>query len=80
MSNRWASSCRGKQRHNSERKADAAAKASQIIYGVEMNSYLCGFCHKWHVGNTYARNGKAARREREEGDTIFLDTNPPIGV
>jgi len=71
MSNRWASSCRGKQRHNSERKADVAAKASQIVYGVEMNSYLCGFCHKWHVGNTFARNGKAARREREEVPLIF---------
>ena len=71
MSNYWASSCRGKQRYNSERKADVAAKDSQIVYGVEMNSYLCGFCHKWHVGNTYARNGKAARREREEVPLIF---------
>ena len=71
MSNYWASSCRGKQRYNSERKADVAAKDSQIVYGVEMNSYLCGFCHKWHVGNTFARNGKAARREREEVPLIF---------
>jgi hypothetical protein len=34
-----------------------------------MNAYYCEeFCRKWHVGNTYPQNAKAARREREEGD------------
>ncbi len=72
MSNRWASSCRGKVPYNSERRANEAAKASQVVYSVEMNSYFCEFCHKWHVGNTFARNGKAARREREDNTSVFL--------
>jgi len=66
VSDKWASSCRGKRRYKSERRADAAAKKSQEAYGVPMNSYLCGFCHQFHVGNTYAANGKASRREQQE--------------
>jgi hypothetical protein len=65
MSERWATACRGKRRYNSMRKAEAAAKSSQIVYGVPMNAYgPCEFCHKWHVGNTFADNGKRARMER----------------
>ena len=30
-----------------------------------MNSYPCDYCKKWHVGNTFARNGKKARMEQE---------------
>jgi hypothetical protein len=67
MSDRWASSCRGKRHYNSERRADQAAKASQIAYGVKLNSYPCPFCPgKFCVGNTFAANGKAARREKEQ--------------
>ena len=61
MSDRWASSCRGKKHYNSERRADEAAKASQVVYGVPMRSYKCDFCGRWHVGNTFACNGKKAR-------------------
>ena len=77
MSDRWASACRGKRRYNSERKAETAAKTSQIVYGVPMNAYLCDYCKKWHVGNTLARNGKRARNERVgDGDmeeNYFVD-------
>ena len=66
MSDRWASSCVGKRHYNSERRADEAAKASQIVYGVPMRSYPCEFCKgKFVVGNTFATNGKKARMERE---------------
>ena len=81
MSDKWASSCRGKRRYNTEKKANAAAKASQIAYGVPMNAYECGFCKKWHVGNTYVANGKAARREWAESQQDFpLDADSQLGV
>ena len=77
MSDKWASACRGKRHYNSERRADAAAKASQVVYGVEMNSYPCPFCPgKWVVGNTFARNGKKARMESE---IHLLDNTANIG-
>lgn len=65
MSERWASSCRGKKHYNSEHRADEAAKASQIVYQVPMNAYKCDYCGRWHVGNTFARNGKRARMQQE---------------
>ena len=66
MSQRWASSCAGKKHYNSPRKAEAAAKDSQIIYGTPMNSYACPYCKgKFVVGNTLARNGKRARMADE---------------
>jgi len=64
LSRRWAVACRGKRRYNSERKAREAARGSQIVYGVPMNEYECEFCKGWHVGNTFAANGKEARREQ----------------
>jgi len=67
VSDKWVASCTGKKRYNSERKAEAAARASQVCYGVPMNAYgPCEFCRKWHVGNTFAANGKKARREQQE--------------
>jgi hypothetical protein len=66
VSDKWASSCRGKRRYKSERRADAAAKKSQEVYGVPMNSYPCEFCHQFHIGNTFAANGKAARRAQQQ--------------
>jgi hypothetical protein len=85
MSDRWASSCVGKRHYNSERRADEAAKASQIVYGVPIRSYPCEFCKgKFVVGNTFATNGKKARMEREGAserpDEIKIDENPQIGV
>ena len=65
MSDRWATSCHGKRHYNSERRADVAAKDSQIFYGVPMKSYPCPFCKgKFVVGNTFACNGKEARRDQ----------------
>jgi hypothetical protein len=67
MSGKWVASCTGKKRYNSERKAEAAARASQVCYGVPMNAYgPCEFCKRYHVGNTYASNGSRARQAREE--------------
>ena len=77
MSDRWASACRGKRHYNSERRADEAAKASQVVYGVPINSYPCPYHPgKWVVGNTFARNGKHARMERENATNLFLVDNP----
>jgi hypothetical protein len=75
VSEHWASSCRGKKHYNSPRKAQAAAKASQIVYGVPMNEYLCDFCGKYHVGNTLARNGKKARMQQENETDVFVVDN-----
>jgi hypothetical protein len=73
MSEKWASSCRGKRHYNSERRADEAARASQVVYGVKMNSYPCEFHPgKWVVGNTYACNGKRARME-----AVLTEQVPP---
>ena len=73
MSERYASSCAHKIHYNSERRADEAAKASQIVYQVPMNAYKCDYCGRWHVGNTFARNGKRARMQQEnESDTYLL--------
>ena len=74
MSEKWASACRGKRHYNSPRKAADAAKASQIVYQVPMNAYFCEFCKRWHVGNTFADNGKEARRERDENKPETLLT------
>jgi hypothetical protein len=69
MSDRWASSCRGKRHYNSERRAAEAAKSSQVMYGVPMNAYPCEFCPtKWVVGNTFAANGKQARMDAAENN------------
>jgi hypothetical protein len=65
MSDRCASSCRGKIRYTSPRKAAAAAKESQIKFGVPLNPYFCDYCRHYHVGNTFARNGKRARDKEE---------------
>ena len=77
MSDKWASACRGKRHYNSERRADEAAKGSQEVFGVPMNSYPCPFHPgKWVVGNTFARNGKKARiQESSEHDTNLLDNS-----
>ena len=75
MSDRWASACRGKRHYNSPRKAADAAKASQIVYQVPMNSYECPFCPgRFVVGNTFAANGKEARRKRDENKSEILLT------
>lgn len=65
MSDHAARSCNGKIRYNSQRRAADAAKASQIIYGIPMNEYLCDICKRWHVGSTRVYDAKTARRERE---------------
>ena len=65
MSERAARSCNGKIRYNSQRRAAAAAKASQIVYGIPINEYLCNICKQWHCGSTYPQNAKAARMKRE---------------
>ncbi len=76
MSERWASSCRGKKHYHSPRKAEAAAKESQITYGVPMNHYECQFHPgQFVVGNTYARNGKRARMEKENNTDDFIVDN-----
>lgn len=65
MSERWARSCRGKRHYNSERRAQEAAKSSQIMYKQTMNAYPCEFCPgKWVTGSTYPWEGKEARREK----------------
>ena len=76
MSDRWASACRGKRYYNSERRADEAARASQVVYGIHLNSYFCEFCKRWHVGATFAANGKKARLESE---IHLLDNTANIG-
>ena len=69
MSERYARSCAGKKHYRSERRADEAAKRSQIKFKVPMNSYPCPFCKgSWVVGNTYPWNAKNAREAREEND------------
>lgn len=68
MSDRCASSCRGKIRYTSQRRAAAAAKESQIKFGVPMNEYECGFCKNWHVGNTLHGNAKRYRQVDEGVD------------
>ena len=74
MSDKWASACRGKRRYNSERRAKEAAKTSQMLYGVPINAYgPCEFCSKWHVGNSFAANGRKARNEREKDSLTNLD-------
>jgi hypothetical protein len=80
MSEQWATACRGKRHYNSERKAVAAAKSSQIVYGVPMNAYPCPFCKgKWVVGNTFADNGKRARMERAgDGENNSFDKTDSI--
>lgn len=65
MSERYARACAHKRGYNSERRASEAAKGSQIVFGIPMNSYKCDVCRKWHVGSTYPQNSTAARREAE---------------
>ena len=66
MSERAARSCNGKIWYNSQRRASAAAKASQIVYGIPINEYLCDICKKWHCGSTYPQNARAERMKKEE--------------
>jgi hypothetical protein len=76
LSEKWASACRGKRHYNSPRKAADAAKASQIVYQVPMNSYECPYHPgKFVVGNTLARNGKRARNERDEESDLGDENN-----
>ena len=67
MSERYASACAGKHHYRSQRRADDAAKESQIKFGIPLNSYECPFHPKMFVvGSTYPQYAKAARRERGE--------------
>ena len=66
MSERYASSCAGKHHYRSQRRADDAAKESQIKFGIPLNSYLCPYCSQWHVGSTYPQYAKTERKERGE--------------
>lgn len=67
MSERFARSCANKRHYNSERRANDAAKASQIVYGVPMNAYACEFHPgKFVVGSTYPQYAKAERMKRDE--------------
>ena len=53
--------------NRSQRRADDAAKESQIKFGIPLNSYECPFHPKMFViGSTYPQYAKAARRERGE--------------
>lgn len=71
MSERAASKCGGKKRHSSERRARDAAKASGRKFGIRMNEYSCEFCKGWHVGSTYSRDGRAARIDAAEMESIW---------
>ena len=67
MSSRYAAACAGKHHYKSQRRADDAAKESQIKFGIPLNSYECPFHPKMFVvGSTYPQYAKAARRERGE--------------
>jgi len=64
VSDRYARSCAGKKHYNSKRRADEAAKSSQILYGITMNAYACPFHPgKFCVGTTHPWEAKTARRE-----------------
>ena len=63
MSNDFARSCSGKKRYNSLRRAQEAAKSSKVVYGIELNAYLCRYCKKFHVGATHPWEGRTAREE-----------------
>ena len=67
MSSRYAAACAGKHHYKSQRRADDAAKESQIKFGIPMNSYPCKWHPgKWVIGSTYPQYAKSARRERGE--------------
>jgi hypothetical protein len=72
MSSRYATSCAGKKHYHSPRRAQDAAKASQIKFGIPMNAYPCEYHPgKWVIGSTYPWNSKSERRKKhaeKEGD------------
>ena len=66
MSERFAKACAKKRHYNSKRRADEAAKASKIVYGIPFNAYPCEFDPgKFVVGSTYPQNAKAERMKEE---------------
>ena len=69
MSQRYAQACAHKRHYHSKRRADDAAKESQIRFGIPLNSYECPF-HPghWVVGSTYPQYSKQARRESDNDD------------
>lgn len=49
---RFEAQCRGKQKHGSKGKADAAARSYEDRFGGTMAVYPCKFCKGWHVGHS----------------------------
>ena len=66
MSERYARACAKKRHYNSLRRADEAAKASKIAFGIPMRAYACEFHPgKFVVGSTYPQYAKAERMKEE---------------
>ncbi len=66
MSERFARACAKKRHYNSLRRAEQAAKASKIVYGIPLNAYPCPYHPgKWVVGSTYPQYAKAERMKEE---------------
>ena len=69
MSDRYAVSCSKKKHYHSIRRANDAAKDSQIKFGIPMNAYPCPYHPgKFCVGSTYPWNSKTERRKKEHGN------------
>ncbi len=48
---RWKSQCGGKQKHQSQGKAEAASRSLEQRFGEKVNAYFCRYCKNWHVGH-----------------------------
>lgn len=66
MSEKAARMCGGKKRHNSQRRADEAARHTQKVTGVPMKGYECDFCHGFHVGSVEQHDPQHHAKPRRE--------------
>lgn len=61
---RFLAKCAGKVRYGRKETADAAVQAMLKKRGVELESYQCDYCEKWHIGHSIQPNLRDQMWER----------------
>ena len=54
---RQGRACDGKVRHPDRDEAEIARIRMENATGDELKSYLCPWCHQWHIGRDHSKIG-----------------------
>ncbi len=55
LGSHWRADGTPKDCYGSQAEALVVADERRRMSGADLNVYLCGFCHAWHMGNKFGR-------------------------